>query len=172
MVVVPYGRTYAERTTMNLRRDDRRGSQAVEFAMILPILFISIVGAMNYGWFFCHQLVIDECTEMAARSASIRLVDDATSFAASSWHTVGEQCWADFGLPGQASFTTAVRPSGSVFLVHVTGQAPFADFLAGGAGEMKVHDMGTNWTLLPQAVTSTSVKFTATQSFANISIQP
>lgn len=50
---------------------DRRGSTAVEFAMILPILSTMMIGAMEMGRYFLESSSISSATERLARYAMI-----------------------------------------------------------------------------------------------------
>jgi Flp pilus assembly protein TadG len=48
----------------------RRGSQAVEFALILPVVLGLSSGIIDYGWYFSQQLEITQAARDAARGAS------------------------------------------------------------------------------------------------------
>ncbi len=37
------------------RSNNRRGAEAVEFAMVIPVLLMMVFGAIDYGWYFWTQ---------------------------------------------------------------------------------------------------------------------
>jgi Flp pilus assembly protein TadG len=74
-------------------RERRRegGASAVEFALVLPILALFLLGIIQFGWYF----FVANNASSAAREAARRVV-------------VGD-CWADFEtfVKGQAPTTTS-----------------------------------------------------------------
>jgi Flp pilus assembly protein TadG len=48
----------------------RRGSQAVEFALILPILLSISSGIIDYGWYFSQRQQLLGLVNLSARAAS------------------------------------------------------------------------------------------------------
>lgn len=112
-------------------RRDRRGANAVEFALTAPILFSIILGTMDFGWMFCHQLLIDHVAFESARVASIVIAsDDLTGQATSSWATHGSDIWANYGMSGTPTFTTTLQDTAGVTMVHVTATVDYSPFVA------------------------------------------
>jgi Flp pilus assembly protein TadG len=50
---------------------DERGQSLVEFALVLPVLLLILVGIFNFGVLFYSDIVINEAARDAARYASI-----------------------------------------------------------------------------------------------------
>ena len=50
---------------------DERGQSLVEFALVLPVLLLILVGIFNFGQVFYSDIVINEAARDAARYASI-----------------------------------------------------------------------------------------------------
>ena len=53
------------------RRASRRGATLVEFAAIVPVLMLMLLGIMEFGWYARTQLIIANAAREGARSASI-----------------------------------------------------------------------------------------------------
>jgi Flp pilus assembly protein TadG len=54
----------------------RRGAQAVEFALIAPLLILVSGSIIDYGWFFTNKLIVSQAVRDAARTAA---GDDSTT---------------------------------------------------------------------------------------------
>ncbi|GDX79568.1 hypothetical protein LBMAG42_13790 [Deltaproteobacteria bacterium] len=50
----------------------RRGSQVVEFALVLPILCAMVLGLVDYGWFFLQQSMVTNSIREAMRYGAIQ----------------------------------------------------------------------------------------------------
>ena len=50
----------------------RRGSQAVEFALTLPVLTVMLLGLVDYGWFFLQQSLVANAMREAMRYGAIQ----------------------------------------------------------------------------------------------------
>lgn len=119
-----------------LRRSNRRGSSALEFGFTAIPLFMIILGSMEYGWFFCNTLVMDEVVQVVSDGASSTLIGDSTdtNTVGRSWEAEGIALWHGYGLPGEPTFDTTVQSSGGVLLVHVTGTLDYAGLVNGFYG--------------------------------------
>jgi Flp pilus assembly protein TadG len=51
-------------------RSSRRGSQAVEFALVLPVLVLMIGGIVDYGWYFTQSLTVVAAARDGARAGA------------------------------------------------------------------------------------------------------
>lgn len=118
---------------MHSGRRSRRGANAVEFALVAPVLFLIIMAVMEFGWFFCHSLLLDTCTTRASRTAGVVIVNDAASQGVVNrdWEQLGSECWDNFGLPGDAQFSTSLKTTSGVFMAHVTGTVGYAAIIPG-----------------------------------------
>ena len=52
-------------------RRDERGAQAVEFALVLPVLILLLLGIMEIGLLFNQQAMITQAARAAARSMAL-----------------------------------------------------------------------------------------------------
>ena len=76
--------------TPSLRRWNReRGAAVVEFALVLPLLLMLVLGAIDWGWYFYAREVVTNAAREGARTGSVSAVgsDDATSAASSAAST-------------------------------------------------------------------------------------
>src|SRR5436309_10630363 len=67
----------AVRIGLVLARRGERGSAALEFALVLPILLVVTLGLVQAGLFVRDQLVLVEAARAGAREASVTADDDA-----------------------------------------------------------------------------------------------
>lgn len=54
-----------------VRRRAERGSVAVEFGLIAPLLIMLVLGLMDFGWAFSRDMVVQNVARDAARTASL-----------------------------------------------------------------------------------------------------
>lgn len=59
-----------------LQRKRERGANAVEFALILPVLLALITGVMDYGWYFTQQHLVINAVREGARAGATTAADD------------------------------------------------------------------------------------------------
>ena len=90
--------TTARSALAHLRRGDR-GAAAIEFALVVPWLFVVVFGIVDFGLAMNSQIVINNAAREGARVASLGGSFDATITAAKN---------AEIGLTGTAPTTAAV----------------------------------------------------------------
>jgi hypothetical protein len=73
----------AVRPAMGRRREDR-GASAVEFALVSPLLFTLLFGAIDYGLYFADALTVQQGVSDAAREATL-----SVGSVASNWQGSG-----------------------------------------------------------------------------------
>ena len=56
----------------------RRGANAIEFALTLPVFVTVAFACVEYGWYFFEQAVVVEATRTGCRLGSVRHPDDPT----------------------------------------------------------------------------------------------
>ena len=54
-----------------IRSRKRRGSNAIEFALCLPIWFAVVVAIIDFGWLFFYQTTLDAATNLGCRAGSL-----------------------------------------------------------------------------------------------------
>lgn len=54
-----------------LRRRNRRGANAIEFALVAPVLMAMMLGVVDYGWYFFRESLVTNALRTAVRSGSI-----------------------------------------------------------------------------------------------------
>ncbi len=57
----------------------QKGAAAVEFALVLPLLLIILVGIIDFGLYFYNDLQLTHVARDAARYLSVGDVDEATA---------------------------------------------------------------------------------------------
>jgi len=60
-------------------RDDETGAAAVEFAIVLPLLLMLVLGGLDWGYYFFVAQVTTNAAREGARAGSLELVDSATN---------------------------------------------------------------------------------------------
>jgi Flp pilus assembly protein TadG len=63
------------------RRDPSRGGAAVEFALVLPIFLLLVMGALDYGYFFFSDQVVAAAVREGARAGSMDTLANAAATA-------------------------------------------------------------------------------------------
>lgn len=76
------------RTARHLRRGDRNGAAAVEFAIVAPVFFLLVIGFIELGRALMVQQVLTNASRVGARRAvalnvtDAQVIDAATDYAA------------------------------------------------------------------------------------------
>ena len=102
------------------RRRNERGSSAVEFALVLPVLLLILGGIFNFGLAFSQKLALDNAVRETARSAAVntgRTPDEleaagVTTFNNSAIARQGEVAVLDVGTCRGTTFGTPVAATG------------------------------------------------------------
>lgn len=77
----------------NRRRKDDRGAALVEFALVVPVLFLLILGIIEFAWTFGQFLDVRHGAREAARLAAVNFESPpGSSGAAQSMGIVAETC--------------------------------------------------------------------------------
>jgi Flp pilus assembly protein TadG len=63
---------------MTMRARRRRGVVAVEFALVLPLLLLLLLGMFDYGWYFLCELNVTNAAREGARAGTTVPNGDAT----------------------------------------------------------------------------------------------
>jgi Flp pilus assembly protein TadG len=93
----------------------QRGAAAVEFALVLPILLVILLGIIDFGLYFYNDLQLTHVARDAARYLSVGLVDEA------------EDVVANAHVTGNVTITgSSVEPSGTGDPSTVTLEADYS----------------------------------------------
>ena len=107
---------------------DESGQSLVEFAMVLPILLLILIGIFNFGQVFYSDIVINEAARDAARYASLGvsqtaidqvIIEDCQTLNASQLsYSISQPYPQSSGLPVTITinYPVAVMPPLSLFL--------------------------------------------------------
>jgi len=129
------------RALLRLRRRDDHGAQAVEFAIVAPVLLALVYGLIAFGFVMNYQITASQLAREAARSAAICTTspgatapscDDVGttrfnsarpgSFSGASISVDTSACFA--GTPADATATVSVSPLLTVpFLSTIKGKS-------------------------------------------------
>jgi Flp pilus assembly protein TadG len=105
----------------------RRGNNAIEFALILPVLLTLIFGAMEYSWYFVQWEAVVRATSVGVRAGS-QLKRTGTPSPTSTAVTVAKSTLtASFPAIGNASTVTCTTPGNNT--VQCTLTAPYAPLI-------------------------------------------
>ena len=122
------------------QRPDERGAAAVEFALVVPMLFVLVFGMIDFGYAINRYTVVNNATREGARAASLgdteaevrTAITDALGDMASS-STITVTCQKPDGT-ACASWTS--QESGGVALITVQHKhkwiTPVGGMVAGG----------------------------------------
>lgn len=108
-----------------------RGASAVEFAIVLPVLFLIIAGIVDFGRYFFFQIQLSNAAREGARAAITYQTppDPSPSINARAMA-------AAVGVPGAAVTPVAICTSGTPGYATVVVSAPFTWSVMGPAIRM------------------------------------
>ena len=129
------------------RRD--RGASAVEFAIVLPALFLVIAGIIDFGRYFFTQIQVTNASREGARAAVMYPSPSAADLNAITTRAMS----AAAGVQGVAVQGVSTCASGATTNASVTVTATFDWIVLGPAIKM----FGGNWTALTGPVAATGV---------------
>ncbi|MFC7595434.1 TadE/TadG family type IV pilus assembly protein [Terrabacter sp. GCM10028922] len=116
-----------------------RGASAVEFAIVLPVLFLVIAGIVDFGRYFFTQIQLTNAAREGARAAVV-----LPSPAASDMTAITQRALAGAaGVPGAAASVIATCPAPSPSYATVRVTATFDWIIMKPAIQM----IGGNWGL-------------------------
>lgn len=119
-----------------------RGATAVEFALVLPILLVLVIGIIEFGRAYHVQTTLSNAARDGARVMALQ--DSATAARATAKDSASglsltdsmiavtpTRCASDMAAPGQVSVTIAYP------FALVSGLLPLDDFTLTGRGTMR-----------------------------------
>lgn len=102
----------------------RRGSNALEFAVALPIYLVVLAGTLEMGWFFNQQMTVTMVGRDAARAGSLTLVGEDPVQEGQAHAT---QDLADAGLTGDVA--CALRGADPDMRLACTVDVPYSGLI-------------------------------------------
>ncbi len=117
---------------MTLKLKDEKGQSMVEFAMILPVLLLILVGIIEFGFMFSGYLTLTNASRESARAISLGATDAIATQRAkdSSMQLDGSQ------MVVVISPSAATRQQGDMVTVTITYEydflTPFMEAILGG----------------------------------------
>lgn len=95
----------------------RRGAIAVEFALVLPVLLLLVVGAIDWGWLFVQQAAVVVCARDGAHAGALAAED---AQAAADARARGSLMASGFVTdPGDVQVRVYEAPPGEVVEVRI-----------------------------------------------------
>lgn len=115
-----------------------RGASAVEFAIILPLLFLVLGGVVDFGRYFFFQIQLANAAREGARVAIVYPVNtaDPTSSASASASITSRAVAAIGAVPSATVTPVAICTSGVTGYASVAVSAPFTWSVLGPAMRM------------------------------------
>lgn len=118
-----------------MRTSNRRGNNAVEFALTLPVYVALLSGIVDFGWYFNQRMAVTMVARDAARAASLV---ELGGLVESEGEAQGQASLAASGLSGDVDCTLAgtspdqlVTCAVTVTFQPIIGLAPSTDTVAG-----------------------------------------
>ena len=105
-------------------RAHERGSAAVEFALLLPILLLLLLALVQVGVIARDSLVLTQASRAGAREAAVQGWSEGVEGA-------GRAAAGGVDTPPNGVLATGSGPRGAPVTVEVTYDAPVASFLEG-----------------------------------------
>jgi Flp pilus assembly protein TadG len=97
-------------------RSPRRGANAVEFALILPVLLVFTFGVMDIGWISFVRHAASSAAGAGARAGALTMqAADPNAIAVE----VANERWAELGLPATPVVTATQVGDPSLMVVDV-----------------------------------------------------
>jgi Flp pilus assembly protein TadG len=85
---------------MRVRRFRQRGAAAVEFALVLPVLLLIVLGTVDWGWFFYVSQVVTNAAREGARVGSLTPIGGSDATAELEAEATSKQYLDGAGLTG------------------------------------------------------------------------
>lgn len=105
----------------------RRGNQAIEFALLLPLLLILISGIVDLGQYMFVADGLVNAVSQGGRQGALADPDEDEDVVAVAT-SIANASWAASELPGALTVTAAVNGTEPDALVVITGTVPFSGF--------------------------------------------
>jgi len=132
-----------------------RGAAAVEFALVVPVLFMLIMGIIDYGLWFNDSLSLRQGVRESARQAVVRTL--ATGCTGTGMAAVACGTRSQIATPGTTAYAMVFAPNGWVRgqevvvcgMVKATSFTGFVPLPAGGLIQSKTSMSIENVTPMP-----------------------
>jgi Flp pilus assembly protein TadG len=102
-----------------------RGAAAVEFALVVPVLLLIVLGSIDWGYYFFVQQVVTNAAREAARVGTLTPFDPLNPGADAASQDEAEDAatayLANAGLAGTPGVTVTSNASVSVTVTYPTG---------------------------------------------------
>ncbi len=98
-------------TTRRSKRAAERGAAVVEFALMLPLLLMLVLGAIDWGWYFYLREVVTNAAREGARAGAVSAVGG--SAAATAAQTAATTYLNNLGLGGGTATATTPDVGGT-----------------------------------------------------------
>jgi Flp pilus assembly protein TadG len=116
---------------MKARRNEQRGAAAVEFALVLPVLLLVVLGTIDWGWYFYVSQVVTNAAREGARAGSLTPTTGSDGTAINDAKTTAEAYLTAAGIAGGTATATTAAGAVEVTVVVPTGSLTgFTDLVA------------------------------------------
>lgn len=97
----------------------RRGQALVEMALTVPILLILLIGIIDAGWIYNHQLILTNASREGARVGALNEDDDTVRSAVTNYLTQSDY------KPMPAAGDITIDQAGDTTTVQLRSTVPF-----------------------------------------------
>lgn len=130
------------------RADGERGAAAVEFALVVPVLFLLVFGMIDFGWAINRYAAVSNAAREGVRMASL-------GGSPSEIEAVVQDAVGDLGPDGTTTVTVScLRPSG-------VSCGPYSNAEPGGTAIIQV-EYETDWLTIVGSTFSDGMNLTKT----------
>lgn len=112
-----------------LRYNSQKGQDLVEFALVIPVFLILLIGLFELGRMIYMKHNLDKATREAARAGAVMMDADQAELTAD---TVCRQVLDDLHMPADIKIDSKVSTMKSVDVVRVTATYAFQPMLTQG----------------------------------------
>ena len=104
----------------------RRGGNAVEFALTLPLMCVIMGLTVDYGWFFHNQFHLTNACNVSAQAAAASYANSQDGISSAMvGSAAGQDAWTATGLEGQPAIAVVTRGAVPDLVFEASCSIPF-----------------------------------------------
>lgn len=103
---------------MGVRPRQPRGIAALEFALVVPLLCLLLMGMIDWGYYLYTEQVVVNAAREGARAGSLQAANDATALTNAT--TRARACLTGLKNPSTATVTAAMGTGNASVIVNIS----------------------------------------------------